>query len=162
MKKGISPLIATVLLIGFTVALAAVVIKWGGDIVNRSKDTSEGKIKELDCLFDVEFKIIQALENSGNVDFKISNDGSLEMRGFIVRLYNDAGDVEVNKSLETLTDGLVPFAVGSYSVTDPFVAAGGSAANKIEIFPIVISDDERVACRDQLEERFVEVTAPSP
>ena len=27
-KKGISPLIATVLLIGFTVALAAVVITW--------------------------------------------------------------------------------------------------------------------------------------
>ena len=34
-KRGISPLIATVLIIGFTVALAAVIITWGGRFILR-------------------------------------------------------------------------------------------------------------------------------
>ncbi len=40
-KKGISPLIATVLLIGFAVALAAVVIKWGLDFIKNKADATE-------------------------------------------------------------------------------------------------------------------------
>ena len=30
-KRGISPLIATVLIVGFTIALAAMIITWGGN-----------------------------------------------------------------------------------------------------------------------------------
>ena len=37
-KKGISPLIATVLIIGFTVALAAVIITWGGRFIQQTQD----------------------------------------------------------------------------------------------------------------------------
>ena len=40
-KRGISPLIATVLIIGFTIVLAAVVIQWGGFLVNKLKQDSE-------------------------------------------------------------------------------------------------------------------------
>ncbi len=36
-KRGISELIATVLIIGFTVALAAVIIIWGGRFVSETQ-----------------------------------------------------------------------------------------------------------------------------
>src|SRR3989344_7572774 len=37
-KRGISPLIATVLIIGFTVALAAVIITWGTRFVQQTQE----------------------------------------------------------------------------------------------------------------------------
>ena len=40
MKRGISPLIATVLIIGFTIVLAAVVIRWGGDFLTGTTEES--------------------------------------------------------------------------------------------------------------------------
>ena len=48
-KKGITPLIATVLLIGFTVALAGIVITWGGGFVERIQSgTDERTALDLD------------------------------------------------------------------------------------------------------------------
>ncbi|MEK6974066.1 MAG: archaellin/type IV pilin N-terminal domain-containing protein [Nanoarchaeota archaeon] len=47
-KKGISPLIATVLLIGFTIVLAALVFKWGGVLFKETTQStgceSQGRI----------------------------------------------------------------------------------------------------------------------
>ena len=40
-KRGISPLIATVLIIGFTIVLAAAIFQWGGSLVNKLKQDSE-------------------------------------------------------------------------------------------------------------------------
>ena len=37
-KKGISPLIATVLILGFTVALAAIIMTWGTDFTKKILD----------------------------------------------------------------------------------------------------------------------------
>jgi len=45
-KKGISPLIATVLIIGFTIVLAALVIQWGGDLFKGFQEET-GKSAEL-------------------------------------------------------------------------------------------------------------------
>ena len=39
--KGISPLIATVLIIGFTVALAALIITWGGQFIRGTQESVE-------------------------------------------------------------------------------------------------------------------------
>jgi len=39
-KKGISPLIATVLLIGFTIVLAALVMRWGGTLFRETTQTT--------------------------------------------------------------------------------------------------------------------------
>lgn len=40
-RKAISPLIATVLLIGFAVALAAIVMTWGGGFIRKTTETTE-------------------------------------------------------------------------------------------------------------------------
>jgi len=40
-KKGISPLVATVLIIGFTVALAAVIMVWGQDFITGMVERTE-------------------------------------------------------------------------------------------------------------------------
>lgn len=40
-KKGISPLIATVLIIGFTIVVAAMVIVWGTDLFKKTVSETE-------------------------------------------------------------------------------------------------------------------------
>jgi len=39
-KRGISPLIATVLIIGFTVALAAIIMTWGQSFIKKTQETT--------------------------------------------------------------------------------------------------------------------------
>lgn len=46
-KKAVSPLIATVLIIGFTVALSAIVMTWGGVFMREEVEESEEDIVEL-------------------------------------------------------------------------------------------------------------------
>jgi len=51
MKKGISPLIATILLIGFTVVIAAIVLTWGqGWFGSLTQSTSESAGLQLACV----------------------------------------------------------------------------------------------------------------
>lgn len=77
-KRGISPLIATVLLIGFTVALAAVIMNWG---LEFTRDTTENVGEQTNkfrlCVNDLRLepqidcannKIL--IENNGNVNVK--------------------------------------------------------------------------------------------
>jgi len=51
MKGGISPLIATVLIIGFTVSLTAVVMTWGKSfITEKTQKTSESAETQMRCI----------------------------------------------------------------------------------------------------------------
>ena len=103
-KKGISPLIATVLLIGFTVALAAVVILWGSGFVNRTTAaTSEKTVQTLACTSDLSFEIRKVLCNNGAATpastVTIDNKGSYVIKKLIFRSFDSTGN---NKDVVTV------------------------------------------------------------
>ena len=59
-KKGVSPLIATVLLIAFAVALGAVVMNWGQSFTKQTIDNTETTQKTtMGCSFDVSIKEVE-------------------------------------------------------------------------------------------------------
>src|SRR3990167_2865610 len=76
-KRGISELIVTVLIIGFTVGLAAVIITWGSQLVQKSVETtdSEGTIAVESGGFDIRLrsagidyrKLFITVENAGTI-----------------------------------------------------------------------------------------------
>lgn len=76
-KKGISPLIATVLLIGFVVAVAAIVMVWGkGFIKERAEKEGALSQAQLECnLIEIEI----------DENYEVTNIGSKTIGGFIVR-----------------------------------------------------------------------------
>jgi len=89
-KKGISPLIATVLLISFTVVLIVLVVIWGKNYI-AEKAEKEGTLSQLrlKCVSDVRIKVVDVrkdavdLENLGSVDiesfnFRAKVDGKIE------------------------------------------------------------------------------------
>lgn len=93
-KKGITPLIATVLLIGFTVALAALVISWGSGLFRKT--TSEtGEISDFNILcttgYNLEYIASQSGTSSVSVIAKNNNDKNVY--GFIFVLTSDDGKI---------------------------------------------------------------------
>ncbi len=87
-KKGISPLIATVLLIGFTIVLAALVITWGGELFRKTtKNTGETYDFSLLCTtkYNLEYSAKRLQNNQIEVTAKNNNEYNIYGFLFIVR-----------------------------------------------------------------------------
>jgi flagellin-like protein len=103
-KKGVSPLIATVLLIAFAVALGAVVMNWGSEYV-RSQATSTGQKSDvkIKCAQDVDLSIVD-ISNTPKlcynnetsyerIDFILSNDGNVQVESLKVTVISNVSAV---------------------------------------------------------------------
>src|SRR3989338_2976947 len=98
-KRGISPLIATVLLIAFAIVLAAVVVNWGQNIIKGAQE--ETPASGITICPRVDFKITEAKRNSnaigtptGNVkDIRIvvRNDVEIPIQEVVVRIFGPPG-----------------------------------------------------------------------
>lgn len=90
-KKGVSPLIATVLLIAFAVALGSVVMNWGLNLnLGKSGDKCRGveiKIRNID----VAEVCYGGFGQNGWIDFIIDNTGSIDISGLAIWIVGDKG-----------------------------------------------------------------------
>src|SRR3989339_885461 len=93
-KKGISPLIATVLIIGFTVALAAIIMTWGTKFTRDvQKSTDESAKANVACAQDVVLNIQSVCEDTTGYKIIVANDGNEDIIKFNARLYKSSNDV---------------------------------------------------------------------
>lgn len=125
-KKGLSELITTVLIIGFTIVLAAVVMTWGGSFVrNLTEQQAETTTTATNCL-QMNFEIADINYDSTlkKVNFKVTNNADNEIAGFIALL--DHGD--------TGTDSLgeINCPVGSFATVPCEISTEVSSVNKFE------------------------------
>jgi len=108
-KRGVSPLIATVLLIAFTVALGAVVMNWGRTYVeDTAASVKEGADKERICSQDVrisleEFSSIKQIcyggaSANGYLFMRLYNNGNKDIMSLSVVIYG-AGNTQTNNSV---------------------------------------------------------------
>ncbi|MFW5852456.1 MAG: archaellin/type IV pilin N-terminal domain-containing protein [Nanoarchaeota archaeon] len=110
-KKGISPLIATVLLIAFAVALGAVVMNWGRSYVEetarQSGVTSDTKVT---CAQKVRLEIVQVgrvpricyNEDESVIEITLQNKGEVELLGLLFNVLGTEGTGETVDIEETL------------------------------------------------------------
>lgn len=112
-KKGVSPLIATVLLIAFAVALGAVVMNWGKGYVQTQAINVETKSNaQLSCQGDIELsvyilnqrpKICYEITDTGTtLRAMLKNEGTMTIRGMSVTIISSDDDVfslEVDKDI---------------------------------------------------------------
>ena len=89
-KKGISPLIATVLIIGFTIVIAALVITWGTNLFKKTQESTGQQA-------DISLACTEVLGNLGltvnklsgnNLSVTVENGVKRNINGFILRVYN--------------------------------------------------------------------------
>lgn len=146
-KKGISPLIATVLIIGFTVALAAVIMVWGqGFIKGMQEKTEAGADVQLTCAQDVvvavsDACIIPAVAPAVPTQLKVTvkNDGNKDLSTLTLRVYESASKI-ATVNLGALT----AFGVNTFTATPTGITVG--SIQQVEVVPQVMISGKPVAC----------------
>ncbi len=113
-KKGVSPLIATVLLIAFAVALGAIVMSWGKSYITQTQTDVQNKGNlQMTCSEDVGINILSIAgsfdacytdSNSthGTVKFTLKNSGSKALAGLKVQVITNVSvnETDITKSIE--------------------------------------------------------------
>lgn len=143
MKRGISPLIATVLIIGLTVALSGVIITWGSSMIKAMEEATAKSAEHSMTCVDATFEIKEAHTYGSTLNVVIESTGKKKISNFMVRVTGAAGSDTVRT-----TSGIEPWAinpvivnynpekVGSVSVKYNMGETG--LARKVEMFPILI------------------------
>jgi len=160
-KRGISPLIATILLIGFTVGLAMLVFTWGGGLFRDITESTETQATDqLVCVNDLSLVLSGCdVEQGGQVSYTIENKKSTEIEGYILRIYNGndnyVATVTVTKQmLDTDGDGIGIGGFGIVSRADPESPDSSlTSPKRIELLnPQINKDGKTIACPDFTKE----------
>lgn len=102
-KKGISQLLITVLIIGFAVALAAIIFIWGGGFTKDvTEQTSNIADDQIICMKDVDYKITTACYEGPTVKTTIENKGSVDIEDVVLRFYKGPQDVETHEKEDNI------------------------------------------------------------
>ncbi|MFH0752746.1 MAG: archaellin/type IV pilin N-terminal domain-containing protein [archaeon] len=150
-KRGISPLIATVLIIGFTVALAAVIMVWGqGFIKDMQQKTESGADVQLVCAQDVAVELSNAcLDIDGTVKVTVKNDGSKDIKTLTLRTYVSASEIgsDILANAEPADPVITAFGLETINQA-PTLPAGvlAAAVVQVEVIPVVEIEGKEVPC----------------
>ena len=137
-KRGISPLIATVLLIAFAVSIGTMIMNWGKDVIANVGDCNDVKLdvqtingKPLFCYDTLNNKINVMVKNTGSVDVKelhlsvTAADFSHEEK--IIDESSLKSGAIITKNIDFLKSGTF----------------------KVEIVPYIVSGGKEKACLDK-------------
>ena len=142
-KKGISPLIATVLIIGFTVALAAIIINWGTGFVRQTQVTTEQSANlQITCAQDVIFAISDACISGTDLVITVSNDGTQDIDEFIARVSNET----TSAVGQIIIGGADPFNINSTTVPTADIPNGVSRPSLVELIPRITLEGSQETC----------------
>jgi len=152
-KRGVSPLIATVLLISFTVALGSVVLNWGKNLdISNSKEGCSGIEIEIQNIADVEV----CYAGSGPdayINFIISNSGNEDINGLGIWLVGekgtkllDLGDLSIKKGeILDIKDDSVKYDFNTYG-----------KIKRVQFIPkIRTSDSIDICTRNSIEAKLI-------
>ncbi len=116
-KKGISPLIATVIIIGFTIVLAAGLIYWGtGFFKNLQDNASKGASINTICAGDLAgLEAVATVAASGDLSLVLDNTkDNVNVYGFVLSYKNAAG-LQQAKLYEGNGPGVLSAPVSSFT-----------------------------------------------
>lgn len=142
-KRGISPLISTILIISFTVLIAAFVFVWGSDTFVKYKEKTEFEsIGSLECATKTTMNIKKGCILGDNVILQIANAGSRDIDSFLFRTKgtNNMNLFELNKTSGVYSSGVFEAEFDANRLT------GLINPNEIDIFPRLLIQDKYFTC----------------
>jgi len=154
-KKGVSPLIATILLIAFAVALGAVVMNWGKSVESPSAEliSTEKCAKvnlKVETINDIPQIFYGGTGSEGFVKFTIANSGSYDVDQIIVWVTgeNDTNIIELKQSSIKIGYPLIK------EIQHDFNKYG--SVKKLKFIPKIKIDDLDVTCaKNAIEEEKI-------
>ena len=131
-KRGVSPIIATVLLVVITIVLAGIVYIWARGFIEEGVQKNEQPI-ERSCE-NVKFTA-GVYDESGNLKLQVNNQGQIPFYGMALK-GNSPGTVTVH---EEYPDGGI--AAGD-SITANLIADQYAGETEFLITPIIVGQDK--------------------
>ena len=128
-KRGISPLIATVLLISFAVSIGALIMNWS------SADTIPIAMGNPTCVA-VELSVLSSCQSDTEIALSLKNDGTAIIGGIILRS-NDANSI--NYFIPSSSIGLTENRVIRLSKAN-------FNSDTFDIIPIINSNGNELSC----------------
>lgn len=151
-KKGISPLIATVIIIGFTIVLAALVIQFGTGFLKRTTEGAEQSSQRSQlCSIGIAGLEVSAMKDAvtGDIKVRLDNKNDVKLFGAQIRVYGDNNVASIDKAdIETAatpeTDIVTPFGLKTLTVTAADYGEGlaGETPKKVGVLVHVRRDAE--------------------
>ncbi len=144
-KKGVSPLVATILLIAFAVALGAVVMNWG------RAQVEELGIEKGECASDIKLKLLrnspicykQAGSNS-YVEFTVENNALKEASGLRIWIIGNRDLISIKDFSQTIESG------NSFSSKAEYDASIIGNVQQIQFTPKIMVGNEEVMCLNKV------------
>lgn len=131
-KKGMSPLIATVLLIAFAVAMGAMIMNWSAGI--ESEGASSDYCKDISITTDN-----GACYGNNVISFDVINDGDKRVNGILLSSISESTSIDITVKDSSLIKGENTNKEIPYPYTEDSV--------KLEFIPLVINEGEVIECR---------------
>ncbi|MEK6940975.1 MAG: hypothetical protein AABW49_03690 [Nanoarchaeota archaeon] len=147
-RKGVTPLVATVMIIGFSVVVAALLINWSDIFVEDIRDDTGASLSlQVVCNQDIDFKLSEVCIMNNRLHFILANDGSVELSEISVKVTGTNGEIKNIKF-----DNIPPYTMKRFiSKTFSEIFSSQSAAvtvSLIEVTPSVFIGDESRVCTD--------------
>ena len=153
-KRGISPLLSTVLIIAFVIVLAALTFGWGKSYIDDLTNTAGETEEKILCLQEVSFKISNLCYDSENSTIKIGidNRGKGDIVGGIFRIKYEDGSADVVMEDSTkIENGKFPISEADLQL---FKVMYDKTKNlkEIEFIPkTIFKENKEVTCIESLE-----------
>lgn len=148
-KRGISPLVATALLIAIVIVIALLIFFWYKDVLKKQQE-KEQLTAALICAQKIEFELKDvacALDvNPTAAVFKVTNTGSRNIDKFMVIVKSDSGNVLA--SVQTGTGVRYP-ETEQLSVEVPNLIAGSII--ELEAIPMIVHERKATECTEKAQ-----------
>jgi len=147
-KRGISPLIATVLLVALVIVIALLIFWWYGELVANELDKSDITADQV-CVQDVDFSLSEpdcsAGPNPGEklLSFSVENTGSARISSFRALIDGNSG----NSFTQEIAQGVQQGVSTKVSVVADTAAYG--TLFEIEVIPMINAGGTSKHCSEQ-------------
>ena len=133
-RRGVSPLVATVLLVALVIIIAILIWLWYGKFIEDIQNKQQLDL-EMACVQDVEFVLSDLQCDNGDISFYAENTGGVDLRGFRISYSGSASGAED-------AGGIIRQGTGAtVSLT-----VGVSEGLDIEIIPIIGIGSQNKVC----------------
>jgi flagellin-like protein len=154
-KRGVSPLIATVLLIAFAVALGAVVMNWGRAQLDPGQQ-NQGSCPSVDIAIErigERPNVCYSTSGDNLVSFLLRNNGNIAVTKFRITLISEQQDTYNH----VLNQNIEPGETNRMQLNHP---SNFGKIQKIRITPIHIADPNNPLSEQICVEKSIEVLNP--
>ena len=150
-KKGISPLIATILLVALVIAIALIVWFWYTNFLqDQTRKIGEKAIAEGECTLAIDFKVESVScfdkNNDGtndNIILNLRNEGKTKIDDFRVRIYGST-----NSKMVIIGESLPETYAKQTSVE--FDPATIGTVQRVEVMPIIATEGIVKTCTNKV------------